>query len=458
MKFNTKIGSLILYFVVILFHTLSAQCPNSEIRLNFQEQIDSFTKTYPNCSKLTSDLVITNRYGGISNLDSLYVLKEIHGTLEIRENPDLISVDSLKNIEFINSFHFERNEKIENLNAFENVQSVNSLTIYDPGFNTLTGFNEVDSLFTLNININNSELDVMGLKSLKHCIGIALLGDIDILGFESLRSIDFLSSINNQKFKDFKIFDTSNIDTINVLFISDQEHFSIEGISTIDFLNIVTFNGVDQINLKELGEYGSKLDLRIINATDVLNVKELDQSSLTSLSLQSIENLESLEINLNMNSLKSLSLRSNNRLREINGFNNSSITLDTVTIMDNAVLGQCNIEPICKLLVEDLNKATIENNNNNCTTPDEVHEICTSNLIAQEEFKNFAIYPNPTNGIVYIESNELLEYQVYNMSSKIVQEGIVDSKKINIRNLNKGAYILAIRSSKNNEIFKVILL
>ena len=70
-----------------------------------------------------------------------------------------------------------------------------------------------------------------------------------------------------------------------------------------------------------------------------------------------------------------------------------------------------------------------------------------------------SVYPNPTKGHVYIESNSLLEQmEVYDLLGRRVIERKVDSEKIalNFRNLNSGVYLVVIHSEGKKTVRKIV--
>ena len=70
---------------------------------------------------------------------------------------------------------------------------------------------------------------------------------------------------------------------------------------------------------------------------------------------------------------------------------------------------------------------------------------------------SFEVYPNPTTGIVRIESEEVVEIQVYNSFGSLVMT-FRDMNEINLDVLPKGLYMLIITDPKNNRgTTKVIL-
>ena len=83
-NFNNCLGGCLLLFVFLI--TVSenqtiAQCPDREIILSTQKQIDDFVQKYPNCTKIKSDLFI----GGldIQDLSGLVQIQSIQGAMSI---------------------------------------------------------------------------------------------------------------------------------------------------------------------------------------------------------------------------------------------------------------------------------------------------------------------------------------------------------------------------------------
>ena len=86
---------------------------------------------------------------------------------------------------------------------------------------------------------------------------------------------------------------------------------------------------------------------------------------------------------------------------------------------------------------------------------------CGSGNLSTEKFNKptFSIYPNPTKGIVYIQSQEQLnQYFVYDLTGKQVLYGNFDSEnKINVEILQKGLYIVKITTTNGKfETVKIV--
>ncbi|RLD49829.1 MAG: hypothetical protein DRI94_10305, partial [Bacteroidetes bacterium] len=73
------------------------------------------------------------------------------------------------------------------------------------------------------------------------------------------------------------------------------------------------------------------------------------------------------------------------------------------------------------------------------------------------EKSDITIYPNPSNGIIYINSKNKSQknYEVYDITGRIVKKGILNNSvnKINLENVRSGNYLIKI----GNKTFKLIL-
>ena len=84
---------------------------------------------------------------------------------------------------------------------------------------------------------------------------------------------------------------------------------------------------------------------------------------------------------------------------------------------------------------------------------DEISIENASNESIEENIK-MSIYPNPTTNILHINSNNLLgeEYEIYDLSGKLLIKDINNSNIINVENLSTGTYSLKIKDSIFNFI------
>src|SRR5690606_20464250 len=76
---------------------------------------------------------------------------------------------------------------------------------------------------------------------------------------------------------------------------------------------------------------------------------------------------------------------------------------------------------------------------------------CGTNVASNNSFEQqtLKLYPNPTNGLVYIEAEDLKGYEVYNLLGQRLLSG--NSEVINLQDLSKGTYIVKVRT-QNGEV------
>ncbi|MBK8053556.1 MAG: hypothetical protein IPK35_09865 [Saprospiraceae bacterium] len=175
--------SRILSFIFFIFIGLvaEAQCPNGNITLTTQAQIDNFAATYPGCSNTEYGITIVDdndRMGNITNLNGLSGLNSIGGFFQIAQNDNLTSTHGLGNITSVGSyFTIIDNPSLVNLDGLSGVSSI-------------TGF--------LHIENNDALTNVDGLSKV---YGIGNLSGIGNTSYNSIiiRRNDLLENISGLK-------------------------------------------------------------------------------------------------------------------------------------------------------------------------------------------------------------------------------------------------------------------
>lgn len=88
------------------------------------------------------------------------------------------------------------------------------------------------------------------------------------------------------------------------------------------------------------------------------------------------------------------------------------------------------------------------------------NDVMGSCILSTSEYpgvKEFSIYPNPATDFIYLKnSNQSLDYSIFELSGKIVLQGTLKNDEINIKNLIKGNYILQLKTKDGIENFKFI--
>mgnify|MGYP001167392385 CR=1 FL=1 len=103
----------------------SISCDFSNDTISRQGQVDSFNIYYPGCTKIAGNMVIT---GAITNLDSLYRIRQIAGTLSII-NTQLKNCLGLYNLDTIYGFRCIYNAVLKNLYGLESLTYAGAIYI-----------------------------------------------------------------------------------------------------------------------------------------------------------------------------------------------------------------------------------------------------------------------------------------------------------------------------------------
>ncbi len=96
----------------------------------------------------------------------------------------------------------------------------------------------------------------------------------------------------------------------------------------------------------------------------------------------------------------------------------------------------------------------------NCSTT-KVVNLIVSNCIGfnEEATSSFKLFPNPSNGILFIETDKLLEIEIYNEVGEIVlsEKADLERKEIDIQKFSPGLYYLKVQEKPGKErYFKLI--
>lgn len=75
------------------------------------------------------------------------------------------------------------------------------------------------------------------------------------------------------------------------------------------------------------------------------------------------------------------------------------------------------------------------------------------------EAYEFKIYPNPTNGTLFLSANENFEYEIYNLQGKKILQGEVNSlsKQLDLSDFSSGVYLLKVDINEVSNTQKIIL-
>ncbi|MEM7085597.1 MAG: T9SS type A sorting domain-containing protein [Bacteroidota bacterium] len=258
-----------------------AQCPTTVITLTSQADVDAFITTYPGCTELQNALYITG--ADIDDLSPLSVITRIGipnaGGLEIVNNPILVDLDGLENIQDVENgtIRVENNATLENITGFMGLQgnlSSFSLIIKDnPALQSLQGLENVTLPGDDDLIIDNNDLltDLTGLE------GMVGADDVLIWNNDALTSLSGLENFENTG-----TFSLRNNDAMT----------SISGLSpnlmvaALWVEDHALLNNLDGLELTTIGEFGEliiedNLALTDCSASSICTRIAADQTDIT---------------------------------------------------------------------------------------------------------------------------------------------------------------------------------
>lgn len=178
----------ILQALIALMCAISNAQPCNTLHLTLlnQEGVNTFRQTYPGCSMIEGDVYIS---GSIINIDSLWPIKSIGGSLTITNNSSLTSINGLSNLENVGGYiRIQQNEKLASLKGLEKLQKLPGDFFYisnNPEITSLTPLLGLDSIMGI--------FQVFEMPRLKNLIG---LDSLRFIGKDfRLFKLDRLSSL-----------------------------------------------------------------------------------------------------------------------------------------------------------------------------------------------------------------------------------------------------------------------
>jgi hypothetical protein len=202
---------------------------------------------------------------------------------------------------------------------------------------------------------------------------------------------------------------------------------------------------------------------------------ESGNSSLTS--LNGLNNLDSIGGRLwitsnpqltNLTGLENLTdlggdlwIEGNYSLSSLQGLDNiNAFTISNLFIFSNSNLYNCDIQSICEYLASPNGTITIEDNNSGCNSPEEVETACLTTVEEIKTGNGIIIIPNPSNDKITVSIPNgvtIVEVVIYNQTGqKVLQEKLVKNT-LDISKLQKGIYIIELRSNENTIMKKLVI-
>lgn len=277
----------------------------------------------------------------------------------------------------------------------------------------------------LNTNITNFH----GLDSLKSIYYHLIIGDISA-GNDSLTSLTGLENLETVGTR-LNIYDNDNL--VNLEGLSSVRTVGILDVGFNDALT--SFEGLNQLDtitkFMDISSNGSLYDI-----SSLITVKYIQEH---------------------------MSIHGNTILSSLYGVDNMLPVYPQffhLTIEDNPLLSECDVNSVCTMLQMQGVYSLIENNAPGCATDEEVEDACGVGIkdIYGNELK---IYPNPAGNYIIIsqQKNYVNSYlTIYNLSgSPVMNKLIVNSSELfDVSGLPGGLYFVQVISGKETITGKFI--
>lgn len=373
-----------------------ALCPETNISLNGQSEVDKFHEDYPECESMEYSIYITSlRDDELIDLSPLNKIIKAQN-LRIYQSKKLSSLVGLENLKELSALILEDNDKIETLHGLENIDKLKVLVLNNNSSLKDIGslpFEKIKVMEDLSINSNdllNDLAAIAKLDSIKQTffisdthadIDLDQLNGIHYIGRMALTSVTKLEEI--KKFSDNITFGELNIAScvgLKEIYFSDkmkiEDGFILIGSSNITSCIINTAH--DSLNNFEIKSNNSLQELQINGPFKTVNkIYIQSNNSLTNFSIpSSLEKVEYFNLSYNnkinsitngagLKNINNLSVISNPLLENLSGFDHA-INISLLEISQNPKLANCAIEALCHL--SDPKQAIIHSNGGSCSS------------------------------------------------------------------------------------------
>jgi len=427
-----------LAFIVLIPFQLSAQgCLPEGIIFTSQEEIDLFPQTYGSCHTIEGFLTIQGE--DITNVDSLYSIRNIDSTLRIQSCPNLTSLLGFSNLENVKDLNISFNNTLTSLSGIDKITSIlGGVSIEDNEILAeISDFNKLETLGSLLIINNGSLLKINGFKNLesiennffiRNCAKI-----IDFEAFDELESVggefEFIFNSDLSYCPEFKRLTSIGGD---FSFIRNKEIKNLIGFTSLsniggdvyfnNNINLITLDGLNNLEvigqdlnikyntalysfdgLNKLNSIGGDFDIfynDILNSLEGINYLDSIGGELIIYSNPELASLEAL-INLHflgsglviidndglytllgLNNVTSvgdgrLYVNENDVLNTLQGINNVDYkSIGMLQIINNVNLFNCEVESICNWVNDYTGVSYIMNNAYGCNDVPEIRRAC----------------------------------------------------------------------------------
>lgn len=350
---------------------------------------------------------ITN-LNGLSQIESVYPFLTIKNTdnlvnleglnqitfarkIELTQNHALINSSGLENVQF-EFLEIYRNEELLSISGLTNdlFDTARNIELREnPNLISLNGLEGVTKLKELFIRENHSLVNFSGLENLRYIGG----GKLEVYQNNNLESFDGLENVYFYRFEGdwgglIKIEYNASLTTISPDFLdpsSSMGRIILASNSSLTDLN--GFSNLTYLDWKLLIRNNDELqDLSGLSHISNPQIRELTITNNDG--LQNLSGLENFDRLLN-DGTSFFEIDNNIVLTDISSINLHIGNLNTLTITNNPILSVCSVNNVCAHIAEG-GVANVSDNAVGCNTAIEIEDSCNDyNLISGNVFFDF---------------------------------------------------------------------
>jgi len=304
---------------------------------------------------------------------------------------------------------------ITNLNGLNLITSINgSLVVSETSISSLEGLGALDSISGyFDIALNNNLISVEGLDNLKF-VG----QDLDIIQNHQLENFEGFNSLTRVG-SFLRFWYNSNLKSIRGFSYLSSVDGNLWIESNSDLTDLSGFANVDSV--------GEQLYFRG-------NASLKDFSGLGSISVVGTNVI----------------LINNDSLLSLDGLNNLYSVGQDLVISDNQLLSTCDVESVCAYLSSPNGYVSVHDNAPGCNSQAEIEAACLVGVSELSDKPLVSIYPNPASDFISINEiglNNEISVIFYNQLGLITSTIELTSDRVDISHLEKGIYIVEIKSN-----------
>jgi hypothetical protein len=446
---------LLIFFYVISGTNLIAQCPDEDLLITTQSQLDSFKIMYPDCDSLDAKLEIRekNLYN-IENLSGLSKLKYIR-ELKLSTLWGLNDLSGLENLQGVEKLEIFRCIALESVEAIQGLSIGNTLRLdVLDNLKETVDFVVSDSMQLISIN-NTGQFPLFldEISNLNYVERLDLGGKLEGTGLSVLKKVDkvgIFGPINGFKNVNdiFKLIPNTDF-ILDELWVSGVDSFSTIGIDTRMKIHQFKFNSVKYLNFSGIGEFENSIGSLDVSGSTLVNQDSLKNLQVdNTLSFNRINDMEILPALKSGSSIQRVTLINMENLVDISAMNEFS-SIESVWFRNNPKLEVCHYETVCRVLRIDSLFASIQNNAPGCNSLEEVEAQCVTSTYSLNFNEDVYISPNPVSHTLQIMGAEQFEstwteYSIFGINGQNLRSGSLQGNSVDVSSLQPGMYFLVL--------------